>query len=566
MLIVHAPADPHSRFSHFLTEILRSEGYADLDAATLDTIRRDDLAHHDLVVLPRCVLAWEQIDLFTAYVAQGGCLLACQPDYQLARRFGLEPTFGGSSAARMTIHTALPALAALCDEAIDVVTPVLHLRVGEGIDATPLATLTEPGREAGAIHAALLVTHGAGKAIIFAYDLPYAVARLRQGNPENADLGLTYADDANRPNELFAGQLDPAQLHLPQADVHSALLARIVDWVAPRPRLWYYPLAAQQSTVVMTSDEDWSTLEQWQSLIAGLRQRQAQCTFFMVANSRIEPRWVDEWEQEGHVFSVHPALTSDYTRGLPKPPHHRLFMAQMLRENVARHQEEYQRPVNTIRQHRVRWIGYTECAEIEADLGVSMDCNYMSVKPYYAGYMAGSGRALRFVRADGRVLPIYQLSAQWTEECLIHEGMSFSLKLPVSEGVALVQNYVREAAARFYTPICFNSHPVSYHTYSAPLTNGAWDQAVAMGTPIVSADAWLAWTRARDVVTLRREGAGYTLTTPQAVTSLTLLLPPGVAVEAPGATQQAVQRWGQPYTALTLTNLAAGAQVALTPV
>ena len=566
MLIIHCPDDPHSRYSHFLVEILRSEGYADLEATTLAAISPDALAQHDLVVLPRCTLAWEQIDLLTSYVADGGVLLTCQPDYQLARRFGLEPTFGGSIGGRMVINTDLPALASLCAEPIDVVVPTLHFRIGENTVATALATHTEEGHEFGAVHTALAVSHARGTVLVFAYDLPYAVARLRQGNPENADLGLAYADDSCRPNELFVGQLDPTQLHLPQADIHTALLARMIDTLAPRPRLWYYPVASQPSVVVMTSDEDWSTLEQWQSLIEGLRKRQAQCTFFMVADSRIEKHWVDEWEKEGHVFSVHPALTSDYTRSLPRPPHHRQFMAQMLRENVARHQEEYQRPVNTIRQHRVRWLGYAECAQVEADLGVAMDCNYLSVKPYFAGFMAGSGRALRFVDADGSMVPIYQLSAQWTEECLIHEGMSFSLRLPVAQAIDLVQAYVRDAATRFYTPICFNSHPVSYHTYSSPLTDGAWDQAVALGVPIVSADAWLAWTQARDAVTLQPHGDGYTLTSAHAITSLTLLLPPGLVAEAAGATSQAIELWGHAYTALTLTNLDAGAQVALTQV
>lgn len=563
MLILHLPGDPQSRYRHFLVEILRSEGYADLQEVNLDALTADALQLHDLVVLPRCALLWEQIDLLAAYVAAGGVLLAFQPDYQLLRRFGVEPTFGGSVGARLRINTQLDFLAALCDEAIDLVTPLVQWKLDNAPHAITLATVTEPSAEHGTAPAALLVPHEQGKVLLFAYDLPHSVARLRQGNPENADLGLSFCDDANRPNELFVGQLDPGQLHLPQADIHTAFLARLIDTVAPRPRLWYYAKPNQQSAVVMTSDEDWSTLEQWQSLIAGLRKRQAQCTFFMVADSRIEKRWVDEWESEGHVFSVHPALPSDYTRGLPKPPHHRHFMAQMLRDNIERHKIEYKRPVNTIRQHRVRWMGYVECARIEADLGVAMDCNYMAVKPFYIGYMAGSGRALRFVDSDGSMAPCYQLSAHWSEECLIHDTMYISLKWPAEKAIGVATNLVREAATRFYTPICFNSHPVSYHTYSSPLTDGAWDAAVELGVPIVSADAWLAWTLARDGVVLQANGSGYTLTCAHTIPALTLLLPPGLAGEAAGVSTQAVTLWGQRYTALTLTNLGAGAQVEL---
>jgi hypothetical protein len=39
---------------------------------------------------------------------------------------------------------------------------------------------------------------------------------------------------------------------------------------------------------------------------------------------------------------------------------------------------------------------------------------------------------------------------------------------------------IRRAAQEFYTPICFNSHPVSDHTYSAPLVDAVWDQAVGL--------------------------------------------------------------------------------------
>jgi hypothetical protein len=230
-------------------------------------------------------------------------------------------------------------------------------------------------------------------------------------------------------------------------------------------------------------------------------------------------------------------------------------MAEMLAENVERHKEEYKRPVNTIRQHRVRWMGYVECAQVEADLGVAMDCNYMAVKPYFIGYMTGSGRALPFVDSDGRIVPCYQMAAQWTEECLIHESMYISLKWPAEKAIAVSTQLVREAAERFYTPICFNSHPVSYHTYSSPLTDGAWDQAVELGVPIISADAWLAWTQARDGVTLAANGNGYTLTSAKNIPTLTILLPPGLAA---GASQQRVELWGQSYTALTLTNLSAG--------
>lgn len=563
MLIIHAPDDPQCRYSQYFAAVLRGEGYADLHPCMLEELSRPLLQAHDLVVLPRCALSWDQIDLLTDYVAAGGVLVAAQPDYQLLRRFGLEPIFSGRVGPRICINTALSPLADLSGEAIDVVTPLVRWQIGGDAQVGVLATVDGDAVES-RTPAVVTVRHGEGAALLFAYDLPHTIARLRQGDPDNADLGLADCDDANRPNELFIGQLDPHQLHLPQADIHMALLGRAIDALAPRPRLWYYPQPAQQSAMLMTSDEDWSTLEQWQALIDGLRRRKAQCTFFMVAESRIDKRYVDEWEAEGHVFSVHPALKSDYRRTEPKPPTPRQFMPGMLRENIERHQVEYSRPVRTIRQHRVRWYGYVDCARFEAEMGVGMDCNYMSVKPYYIGFMGGSGRALPFVDADGSMVNCYQLSALWSEECIIHESMGFSLKLPVDRAISIARGFVRDAAQLYYTPVCFNSHPVSYATYSAPLVDAAWDQAVELDVPILSADAWLDWTLARDGIRIEATEAGYLLHAEYATPSVVLLLPPGMALDAPGATRQTVTRWGAPYTALTLTNLAAGSKVHLT--
>lgn len=574
MLVVHAPESYHARYSDYLAEILRSEGYADLVEMTQDALATEIPAQQDLIVLPRLAHSWDEIARLVQFVAQGGTLIAFQPDYQLTRRFGVEPTFAGALNARLRLNTRHPALGGLSAMPIDVVVPAVHWRLSQ--DAEPNAEQSAGQSEGGGVDilarldtsdghpAVVAVRHGAGTAIFFAYDLPYAVARLRQGNPENADLGLADCDDSNRGNELFVGQLDPEQLYLPQVDIHTAFLARIIDTWAPRPRLWYYPDPEQTSVQIMTSDEDWSTLEQWQSLIAGLAKRNATCTFFMVADSRIEKSWVDRWEEAGHVFSVHPALTEDYRRGMPAPPHHRRFMADMLRQNIARHHEEYKRPVRTIRQHRVRWLGYVECAQIQAELGVRMDCNFLSVKPYFIGFMTGSGRALPFVDTDGQLIPGYQLAAQWTEECLIHDSMSFSRRWPAAKAAEVACGLIRSAAQEFYTPVCFNSHPVSYHTYSSPLVDATWDQAVELNVPIVSADHWLDWTEARDGVVLERTETGYLLSTQAAIASLTLLLPPGLAGNVPGASTRQVSRWQTEYTAVELTNLTPGTSVALT--
>jgi hypothetical protein len=347
------------------------------------------------------------------------------------------------------------------------------------------------------------------------------------------------------------------QMRVPQADVHTALLARAVDTLAPRPRLWYYPQAGQRSTVVMTSDDDWSTVEQFEALLAGLRARQGHCTFFVVPGTHLTRARMDAWEAEGHTFSVHPALESDTVRMGHVAEPQRVQVAAMLRKNVARHRQQFGRSVRTIRQHAVRWLGYVDAARHLVDLGVEMESNYISVHPFSLGYMAGSGRPLPFVDTDGSLIPCYQQPSLWTEEVLIHPEFVFSFKWTVERALAETGEIIRQAAHEFYTPITFNSHPVSFATYSSPLIEGCWDAALAQGMPIVSADDWLAWTQARRSAQIDADERGFTVYAPQPLPAVTVLSPRSVEAVAGGQVTEQVL-WGRPTTTVTLTNLAAG--------
>jgi len=553
MLLIHASRDPHARYSHYLAEILRAEGFCDFAEADLAQCDAAQLAQHDLVVLPRCIPQRAQTDLLIDYVLRGvGKLIALMPDERLISGLGLSPTYKAIRNGELQIDTARPELRGLCNESVQVIVPAVEWRS----DTAEVWAHIHTGESqiAGVLHAHI----GAGEVVLFAYDLAHAVARLRQGDPANADICASGLDGLYRPSELFIGQLDPRKLTLPQADVHTALLARVIDVLAPRPRLWYYPTAEQRSVMIMTSDDDWSTREQFDALLDGLRAHNAHCSFYIVPHSKLSKAELDAIEsRDGHAFSVHPALETDLTIfpniGEAQPN----FVAEMLRENVARHQREYQRPVRTLRNHIVRWDGYLAAAQTLAELGVGMDCNYLSVSPFSLGYMTGSGRPLRFVEASGAVLPLFQQATQWTEECLIHPEFVFSERWSVEKALAETGAIIRRAAREFHTPVAINSHPVSYATYSAPLVQGVWAAAQAEGMPILSADEWLDWTAARDAVRLSQVNGRWVLHTPQPLAAMSVLLPAHtVGVTTPATTTQVL--WGQSRQVLTLQGLSAG--------
>lgn len=558
MLLLHAKHDPHSRYSHYLAEILRLEGFVDFAELELAGVDAETLARHDLVILPRVSLTQAQAELVQPYLAAGGRLIAMMPDANFSRRCGLNPTWRAIDGGWLQINTAQAAVAGLWAEPVQIVTPALGWQAPDVSDAQVLAHVRAVGDEAAAQTepGAVAVTVGQGQAVFFAYDLPHAVARLRQGNPDHADLCYAGLDGIIRPSELFVGQMSVDQMLVPQADVHTALLARLIDALAPRPRLWYYPSAEQRSVLIMTSDDDWSTVAQFEALLAGLRQRQATCTFYVVPETKINAALMAQWAADGHTFSVHPALAADVRRGLAKDEPQMTQVAAMLRENVARHQRDYGHSPRTIRQHAVRWLGYIDAARILAKLGVVMELNYISVHPFSLGYMAGSGRPLPFVDTNGELIACLQQPTMWTEEVLIHPSFVFSFKWTVERALHEVEQMIARAIGVFYTPIAINSHPVSFATYSSPLIEGTWDRALAAGMTIRSADDWLAWTEARKSVRLEKDGEAWVIQSALPLAELTLLCPAAATELGDGASSQ--QLWGAQYRTVTLRHLIPG--------
>ena len=80
MLLLHAQNDSHSRYSAYLAEILRLEGFADFAELDIEEIKAKTLAQQDLVILPRLSTSAAEAELLYNYVAQGGRLLAFSGD------------------------------------------------------------------------------------------------------------------------------------------------------------------------------------------------------------------------------------------------------------------------------------------------------------------------------------------------------------------------------------------------------------------------------------------------------------------------------------------------------
>jgi hypothetical protein len=303
--------------------------------------------------------------------------------------------------------------------------------------------------------------------------------------------------------------------------VHCNLLTHVINSLseAPVPRLWYFERPELKSVVVMTSDDDWSTLEHFNALIAAVEEVGGHIHVFMVEGSRQSPEQVREWIRRGHSFSVH---TDPRIREVDPYWH----MTESVRRHKAQVEADYGMPSRVYRSHCVHWQGYVESARILADMGFQMDSSIISLLDNWGLYTNGSGRPMRFVDENGDIIDLFEQSVNFYDDGSVMKVLTEEPETEIARAVLAL----REAADRYHTPFGFLSHPVSFFTYSSRFVKGVLKAAHDMGVPVLSADEWLEFTLARDAagisdtawdgqtlafsVTRGRDGSGLTAMAP----------------------------------------------------
>lgn len=554
MLLVHNAADSSSRFSHYLRELLLLEGFMgidEIDAADLPA--RLSQSPGEAILLSRMSLPASTTDAIVAHLHRGGRLIAVHPDHFLLKRLGGTPAFAAIRKGFMSFaDSAL--LAGLPLDPVQVVVPTV--RWSAPAEITTLATLIDVDDAATQTAAISHFRVGKGEAVLIGFDLAKAVIRLRFGDPQLDDLYVRSNDINLRPHELLIGTLDPRQMSIAQTDILTALLGRIVETFDPQPRIWHYPEPSQRSALIQTSDDDWSSIEQFEVMLGVLKQYDARATFYIVPNSNVTTAHLDRWENAGHTFSVHPATDSEAHYGPPPEEPQALWVPDMVRRNIERHRAQYGREVITIRNHAIRWAHYLEVPRIHAEYGVRAEANYFCVPPFPVGFLSGSGRPAPFVEENGEIIDHYQIPSAWTEEVLLHPTHSASMNWMVGKAQLETNAIIQRAAQRYFTPVTVNSHPVSFATYSQPVIEDNWRQARELDVPIIGADHWMTWADSRRGLKLTRVGEQWELDADRDIPSVTVLLPQPASADSGTTTTEKI--WGRNYHALRLTNLTAG--------
>lgn len=387
---------------------------------------------------------------------------------------------------------------------------------------------------------------GQGRVLSILYDLPQAVAHLRQGDPHLAETdsdGLV----GIRPNDAQQWRVDPSLALTPQAEVHQALLARAVEWLSPvpLPRLWHLPGSAR-SLLVLTGDLCSNRPDQWLLDEAATATRLgATLTYYLHVGTELDETTVTQLLEGGHSLSIHPFAVPFSV------PHMDVTLARHLHTFQERFGRYGAPQPHTVRHHRLQWLGWAEQAKLELKHGLRMDLNFTTARPVRNGYLFGAGRPLRFVDDTGDVLDCWQQPTQFEDDLILGDH-EISLRIATPDATALYDQLLDESLTRWHSVLCINLHPGNYARYSKEWGDHIVSTTKQKGAPVISAAHWLRFVQARDAVRFAppaRNGDAWFIALEGAPTGsdLTLLVPErfgDATVTTPG---ESITHYGWPY-------------------
>ncbi len=516
------PEQKENTYGKFAAEILRTEGWNSFQVVELPScLAKGNVPEADLLILTRCVLRTSEIEALLDYVRNGGNLIAFHPYYDLAEAFGLTATRTVTFPPYIRINPESRVGNGLTEEHLQAHLPADDFQT-EGIDPEPevAAWLCDRSGELTPFPALTVIPKGQGMVAFFAYDLPGTVARIRQGNPDLVgSMVFGIWKDHPRPTDLFLGHLDVTRGHIPQSDVHCNLMSNLIHFMAPcpLPRLWYYPEPGQRSVLIMSSDDDWSTPDQFEELRSAVETGGGRVTFYLVEGTKLPMEKVKGWSEVGHSFGIHPRAPAQDSYW---------EMETSVRRHLSGFHESYGRLPKTIRFHAIYWKGFTDSAEMLARQGFAMDFNLLSVGDFWGLYVNGSGRPMKFVDEDGNIIDLFQ------QITILYDDESVMRKLTdeVDAEIGRAKKILGESVKLYHTPFGFQSHPVSFSRYSNRYVKGVLGSARQMGVPILSSEDWAEFTLFRysanfENICFNGSRLDFTLGVDRPGTKLTVMVP-----------------------------------------
>ena len=329
--------------------------------------------------------------------------------------------------------------------------------------AVPERTKTLATIRCGAHKHPALVESQDGRVLMFTFDFPKWIVRLRQG-----DIALVNreTDDVPgvRPSDMFVLRRSSEQLQVPHTDLVMEGLWRILERDKLTPRFWHHRPGAS-TTLVVTSDQDFASQIQMDIMISALRLQGVQPTILLLPKkgtfgeeiSPPDPAFVAEARAFGVEFAMHPDVvtTPEELRGAVIAKDRRAFV------------EAFGFEPTTVRNHWVAWWGWVAAAKRLQEAGYEYDLSYLTLVSDYhegLGYMTGSGLPLRFYDKHGAPVDIRQLATQLDDHPnpVVPQPILGDVQLDRKELYMSTGTLLDRSANEFHSPLVVNNHPLQF--------------------------------------------------------------------------------------------------------
>ncbi|MBI5302387.1 MAG: twin-arginine translocation signal domain-containing protein [Chloroflexi bacterium] len=505
-------------FGAYLAEILRAEGLNCFRITRLAALDREMLARCALVIVSAGAWTRAESDRFSAYVANGGKLIALRPE--ASALFGVEQAAGVRAETNLKIESRY---ASGMNSPLQIHAAADSYRV---TSAEIVARLTDDVGTRGDFPAVTLNRFGKGQAALWAFDLAQSIAYTRQGNPQWANQERD-GREGIRAVDAFVGWMDLKRCEIPQADEQMRLFSRLINEmltdVLPLPRVWYFP-SQMDALLIATGDAHQAPAEAVEQVLARVESFGGRMSIYYTpgfwngwrrgvfkvggadALALFGGRWVEptptqvaQWRARGHEFGFHPYVEEGLENG-----------ARRYWQEFSTH--GYAPVAPTVRTHRILWTGWVETARVQAGFGIRMNLDYYHYGTAFQrasgdwayGYFTGSGVPMKFVDEQGRVLDILQQATQLVDEHL--------MKMPWGGGWANLTGDAAAHIARAAIDRALRDAPAAlgaqFHVdpfaaggdFAANATrflDGTLAYAASRGMPIWNAEHWLRWSDTR---------------------------------------------------------------------
>ncbi len=533
LLLLISPDETHI-FDRYLDEILLIEGYNCREVMESATPSPAELGQYAVAIISSGAAARIEPERVVEYVSAGGHSVIIRPPLAWLEHFGLKArgeTYAILRDGYIHADDTDPWIGGL--PALDLQVPG-ECDVHENVSADALAVLAGQRGLCTGFPAVAKCEVGAGRAVVFCYDLVDVIVQLHQGRIEHASNGPDpdYDRDGKfTAGDLFGGMRDFELRNVPQADVHQDLLVRIIRGLtgrcAPIPRLWHFPMAAP-GMVLLDGDGDgmvWGDLE-W--TVQTCAKYGARFSFFLM-DQQIEAfssEALDEVRAMGHSFGPHPWVSLRPTVD---------EWQQCVTDIVGRMREKCGSAGRALRSHSVIFPGWDESPKLFAEHGLRLDTNFMAGYRYQSGHCNSSALPVKFVDRDGQIVDCYEQSTIHGDDTL---STTKTMLPPHDEPgcIDLALAALREVVTRYHGVFHPYFHPIALGGRGQVPTARWFEEVLTLAGELdldaPSADEWIDFNDARRAVEIAdpqwdadAAALRFILSAPLAVDGLTLLLP-----------------------------------------